>query len=121
MNNDYKLHQDTQADANACSAQGSDMPQLTREQAIALSETKFWEAMTPREIAEFQLHTECLCMPFDVFHEAMEKALGRPIFTHEFGLNPDGLKKELRGEAGPPTFEEIVNLIPAEKRIVVTL
>ncbi len=29
---------------------------MTREQAIALGESKFWESMTFRERAEFQMH-----------------------------------------------------------------
>jgi len=92
---------------------------LTSEEAIALAETKFWEKMTPREIATFQAHEEKLCMPFDVFHKAIEEALGRPVWTHEFGLNAEGIKKELAGDAPMPTMTDILNLIPAEKRIVV--
>lgn len=93
---------------------------MTREQAIALAESKFWEPMSFRERAEFQLHEPLLCMPFDVFHEAVEKALGRPVFTHEFAFM-DLLKVELRGDAPAPTFEQIVNLIPADKRVLIDL
>jgi hypothetical protein len=92
---------------------------MTTEEAIALAGTKFWEKMTPREIATFQMHEEKLCMPFGVFHKAIEEALGRPVWTHEFGLNAEGIKKELAGDAPMPTMTEILNLIPAEKRIVV--
>lgn len=92
---------------------------MTKEQAIALSESKFWEDMTPRQIAEFQWFEPFLCMPFDVFHKALEETLGRPVWTHEIALDRDGITKELRGEKGPPTFEEIVGLIPEEKRIIV--
>jgi hypothetical protein len=56
-------------------------------------------------------------MPFDVFQAAMEAALGRPVFTHEFAF-PDQLKAELRGGKPAPTFEEILNLIPLHKKIV---
>jgi hypothetical protein len=58
-------------------------------------------------------------VPFEVFHEAIEKALGRPVWTHEFGLNMEGLKKEFLGETPPPTMEEIMNLIPEEKRVII--
>lgn len=95
------------------------MKQLTKEQALKFSESKAYEAMTERQIAEFQMEQDRLCMPFDVFHKALEDTLGRPVFTHEFGLNRDGLRKELHGEKAAPTFEEIVNLIPAEKRIII--
>ena len=67
---------------------------MTKEQAIALAESNFWEGMSHREIAEFQMMEEKLCMPFTVFHEAVEKTLGRPVFTHEFGLNYQGIKDD---------------------------
>jgi len=94
---------------------------MTREQAVALFDSKFWENMTHREKATFQLFEERLCMPFDVFHEALEKTLERPVFTHELGLNSEGLKAELIGEKAAPSFEEIINLIPKEKRILVAI
>ena len=60
-------------------------------------------------------------MPFDVFHKAVEETLGRPVFTHEFGLNLDGLCKELAGEQKAPTLQQIVELIPEEKRLLIAL
>lgn len=92
---------------------------MTKEKAIALAESKFWEGMTHRQIAEFQMCEEKLCMPFSVFHEAVEKTLGRPVYTHEFGLNFQGLKDELFNGKPAPTLEEIINLIPEEKRLIV--
>ena len=95
------------------------MKQLTREEAIAFYGSKVYENWTYRQIAEFQLEQDLLCVPFGVFHEAIEKTFGRPVFTHEFGLNREGLMKELLGEKEAPTFEGIVNLIPKEKRLVI--
>jgi hypothetical protein len=89
--------------------------QLTKEQALAFEEWKHW---TPIQIALFQINQKLLCMPFDVFHKAVEDALGRPVWTHEFGLNHDGLREELMGLRDAPTFEGICNLIPPEKLIV---
>jgi lysozyme family protein len=66
---------------------------MTRDEAAALYESGFWKQMTQEEIAKFQIMEERLCMPFKVFHEAVMKTLGRPVFTHEFGLNRDGLIK----------------------------
>ena len=94
------------------------MKQLTREQAIAFGENKLYERMTKRQIAEFQLEQQKLCMPFDVFHEAIEEALGRPVYTHEFA-HLELLKQELYGEKPAPTLEEILSLIPEEKRILI--
>jgi hypothetical protein len=93
---------------------------MTKDEAIALAESHFWEQMTLRDRAMFQLHEELLCMPFDVFHEAVEKTLGRPVFTHEFA-RMDSLRRELNGERPPPTLAEIMDLIPADKRIVVVV
>ena len=76
--------------------------------------------MTYRQIAEFQMEQDRLCMPFNVFHEAIEKVLGRPVFIHEFAFR-DEIRKELYGEKEPPTFEEICALIPQEKLIVIKL
>lgn len=94
---------------------------IGKEAAIALAEAKHWEGMTHQERARFQLHTVELTMPFGVFQEAMEKTLGRPVWTHEFGLNLDGLIKEMNGDAPAPTMAQILELIPAEKRVVVRL
>lgn len=94
------------------------MKQLTKEQAIAFAENKLYEGMNYRQIAEFQLFQEKLCMPFNIFHEALEKTLGRPVWTHEMAF-PENLRKEFMGEKRAPTLEEIVNLIPAEKRIII--
>lgn len=94
---------------------------IGRDVAIDLAKTEFWKEMTPRQIAEYQMQTEELCVPFDVFQEAVETTLGRPVFTHEFALNFDGIMSELRGECNPPTLQEIVNMIPADKRFVVAV
>ena len=96
------------------------MEQLTKEQAIAFGENKCYENMPYRQIAELQLEQDKLCMPFDVFHEAIEKTLGRPVFTHEFAFRQQ-LRKELYGEKEAPTFEEICALIPEEKLILIKL
>lgn len=99
----------------------SEQEEITEQQAVQLAGSGFWKTMTHRQIAEFQMHTSRLCMPFGVFHEAVEKALGRPVWTHEFGLALDALKAELRGDRGAPTFSEIMNLIPEEKRVLIVL
>lgn len=95
-----------------------DDTQLTEEQAVALAEDEEYENWTQYEIARFQLFQERLCMPFDVFHEALETVLGRPIFTHEFALNVDGLKRELLGLEDAPTITDILDLIPDDKKVI---
>lgn len=57
---------------------------MNKEEAIKMSESKWWEGKTNEEIAEFQINEPLLCCPFEVFHEAVEAWLGRPVWTHEF-------------------------------------
>lgn len=92
---------------------------IGRDAAIALCESGWWKGKAAREIAEFQMHHVELCLPFSDFHKAMEDTLGRPVWTHEFGLDFDGLLAELMGERPAPSFDQIVGLIPADKRLVV--
>ena len=88
---------------------------IGREQAIQLYETEWWTGKSYREIAFCQLFTAELMCPFDVFHDAVEKSLGRPVFTHEFGLNYDSLCEEFLGEKSSPSLQEVLNLIPESK------
>lgn len=94
--------------------------EISVEQAIAIYESKIWETWTDEEIVKFQLFTPLLCMPFDKFHEAVEIVLNRPVWTHEFA-DSDSLRKEYLGERKAPTFEEIVSIIPEEKRIILQI
>lgn len=96
------------------------MEQLTREQAIAFHDSGAWKQMDAKARAVFQMEQDKLCMPFSEFHAAIEEALGRPVFTHEFYLNRDGLRAELEGKAKAPTFADILAMLPAEKTVVLT-
>jgi hypothetical protein len=77
--------------------------------------------MSSEAIAKFQIMEDRLCVPFKIFHEAVVKTLGRPVFDHELGLNREGLIKELFHGAPAPTLEEIINLIPEEKRALIVI
>lgn len=92
---------------------------MTKDQAIKLAESGFWKTMTHRQIAEFQMMEPLLCMPFDVFHEAIEKTLGRDVYTAEFSMNYEGLKDELFKGKPAPSLADIINMIPEEKRPIV--
>lgn len=96
------------------------MANLTKEQAIALAKTEWWKGLDSRKVVLFQLWTERLCMDFGDFQLAMEKALGRPVWTHEFA-DAESLKKEFLGEKPAPTMDEILDMIPADKRIILNL
>ncbi len=91
--------------------------QLTKEQAIAIYESGEWKSWSHEQIVRFQLFQDRLAIPFDKFHEAIENVLGRPVFTHEFASR-DSLILEYLGEKTAPSLQEIIEMIPAEKRIV---
>lgn len=93
--------------------------QLTKEEAIAFHDSEVWKDWTHEQICDFQMWQTCLAVPFSRFHEAVEKTLGRPVFTHEFGLAYGEMQQERLGKRSAPTFEEVLCLIPEEKRIVV--
>lgn len=94
------------------------MKQLTMDEAIALFESGEWKNWTSQQRAVFQIVQHKLCMPFGEFHKAVEQTLGRPVYTHEFGLNREALQRELAGTAGAPSMEEIIALLPADKTIL---
>lgn len=87
---------------------------ITEEQAKILIKSRFWKRMTDREITIFQLLENRLCMPFGVFHEAVEKALKRPVWTHEF-IDPAGLLLELFRISKRPNMQEIIGKLPCKR------
>ena len=52
---------------------------IGKEKAIRLYNSGCWAGKPDRELAILQMLTEELFMPFDRFHEALTKALGRPV------------------------------------------
>lgn len=96
---------------------------ITKDQAIALADSGWWKDRTDEDLVSFQLFEDRLCMPFSEFHRAVEKCLSRPVWTHEFAgkAGQQRLQKEFLKEKPAPTFEEICNLIPEEKRIILEL
>ena len=97
----------------------------TREEAIALGMTAFWERedWTPEEVALAQLNQERLVVfPLKVFHEAVEKLLGRDVWSHEFA-RPDLLLAEYEGSRSAPAspFHSLAEIRPDAKVIPVSL
>ena len=95
--------------------------QVTKDQAIALYNSGEWKTWTHEQVVRFQLFQKLLCVPFDRFHEAITSVLGRPVFTHEFALNYEGIVMEFLGEKPTPSLAEIIDLIPEEKRLILGL
>lgn len=66
------------------------------DEAIRRFDAGWWKNKSPHEIVMDQFFTDELMMPWAAFHEAVEAVIGRPVFTHEFGLDRDGLAAEIR-------------------------
>jgi hypothetical protein len=92
--------------------------QLTKEQAIRFAASGAWESMSLMDRARFQLEQGKLCMPFEVFHAAVEHALGRPVWTHEFA-DPQTLRDELYERSPKATMAEVVAKIPQGKQVII--
>ena len=71
---------------------------MNKNQALILYKSKFWNKLSTIEICEFQLFEDVLCMPFSVYHNAVDESLGRPVYTHEFGLDLGSLRYEFEGK-----------------------
>lgn len=94
------------------------MKQFTKEEAIKFAESGIWKDWQPEQIVGLQLYQRMVCVDWGEFHKATEQVLGRPVWTHEFGLSLDQLKAEFEGKRPPPTFDEIMNLIPEDKKVI---
>jgi len=57
-------------------------------------DNKWWLSEDPKVIGYHQLFEEVLLVSFSKFHEGIEKLLGRPVWTHEFGINMDNIKRD---------------------------
>ena len=78
---------------------GKDLPQKnvdTLRTAMQKYDTRWWESRNPVEVARYQVFEDILMTDFSTFHEGVEKLVGRPVYTHEFGLNVNGLRQEAR-------------------------
>ena len=70
---------------------------ISESEAKQLDQLGWYKDKTANEITAFQLFEKRLCMPFDRFHAAVEEALGRPVWTHEFA-DPSRLQEEFRNK-----------------------
>ena len=84
---------------------------LTKEEALSIYETSWWKDMPDLEVARIQLGQRRLCMEFVDFHDAVERALNRGVFTHEF-VDTASLLEELNGARNPPTMDQIMGKLP---------
>lgn len=94
--------------------------ELTRDEALMIANSGIWRKWSDEERFLFQINQERLCMDFSSFHEATEKALKRPVYTHEFA-NPKLLLAEFEGKIPKATLDDILNKIPKDKAILLAI
>jgi hypothetical protein len=94
------------------------MKQLTKNQAITLFESGAWKRWSNDKLVWFQLNQNCLCVDWGHFRGAIESVLGREVYSHEFGVNRQGLIDEFKGIVAPPSLDDIISMIPMEKIII---
>ena len=71
--------------------------ELSKKEALSFYNSGQWKNWPDKKLALFQLRQDKLSIPFDVFHKAVEGAIGRPVWTHEFA-NPKKLIEAIEGE-----------------------
>jgi hypothetical protein len=92
------------------------MKQLTANQAAAVYKSGEWKDWTDEEKVKFQLYQDNGCMPVEEFHGALEKILNRRVLNGEF-IDMQLLRAEYEKQRPSPTFEEIMKIIPGNKRV----
>lgn len=85
-------------------------------------DNRWWTSNDKKVVGYYQLLNPLLLVDFSKFHESVEALLQRSVWTHEFGLNWEGLKaeaerafhgetdtEEQRGDAIRNSFEQLAN------------
>ncbi len=74
---------------------GTQQKRLMLEAMEKYDENHWWEPdVDPRKYAYYQLQEDILLGDFSHFHESVELLLGRPVWTHEFGISIGELRQE---------------------------
>lgn len=95
--------------------------EIDEAKAKSIYSSIWWKGKSPREIAETQFFINRIICPFEIFHESVEKSLGRPVYSHEFAFNFYGIMDEFLGDKTAPTMEEILKLIPTDQPVIIIL
>lgn len=99
---------------------GFDKRVFTTGQAVRFSDSQWYLNKSAQEISAMQLFEPKLIVPkFDIFHGALEKTLGIPVQTLEFGFGLDRLKKLFMEKV--PNAEELISKMEAEKQKFIDL
>ena len=88
------------------------------EEAMARHDKPWWDSDDLLVLAKGQLSERILLIDFALYHKAVESALERPVWTHEF-IDRKGLLAELEGKIPKATFDDVFNKIPKGKPTIV--
>ena len=79
---------------------GKDLPKKNvdnlRTAMQKYGENYWWDSKDSVQVAMYQIFENFLMVDFSLFHEGLEKLVGRPVWTHELGLNVEGIRDEAR-------------------------
>lgn len=96
---------------------------MTKQEAIDFAEAGKWKPMSHEYRARLQLNEQFLCMPFSEFHEAIEKTLKRPVWTHEFADRQRLLRElatlDATGDARENPLEDALEMLDPAKTVIV--
>lgn len=87
---------------------------ITTGQAVRFSESGWYKNKSAEEIVAMQLFEPKLVVPtFDIFHKAIEDALGIPVQTIEFAFNKEELQKSFKEKVS--NADELIEKMLQEK------
>ena len=84
--------------------------------AMKKYDTSWWESKDPVEVARYQTFEPTLLVDMNLYWSGVEKIVGRDVYLHEFGLNMEGLKNEVREGLARMEKEETLDDRVATKR-----
>jgi hypothetical protein len=82
------------------------MKEFNEQEAIDFYESGGWKNWDIKDVALFQLYQPKLCVPFTLYHEAIEALLDRSVYTHELA-ETEVLIAEYEGKIDKPTITDI--------------
>ncbi len=85
-----------------------------------IASSGIWRKWSDEERFLFQINQPRLCMDFSAFHEATEKALKRPVWTHEFA-DPKLLIAEFEGKLPKATMDAVLAKLPKGKDVILAI
>lgn len=91
------------------------MKQFTQFQAFKIRRSEAWKKIPPDGIVKLQLWQEYRLMPFEIFQLSMTSVLNRVVEAKEL-IDLDDIRIEYLKGSEPPTFEEIMDLLPPTVR-----